>query len=1412
MPVKIDELFWDLSVKDDKLEQDLRRIQSRMKRLGKEVASQLTKDFADFDPARNVFRRKGAKGFTSPKDEGKKIGQDILKGLEETFGTRAARSREALFRGLIKRKEFERQGIIAAREFNQALLQTIKSLRGTGALTAGLERQLVGALKDTGQTGGRAFGQSFQSTVLQSFFKIQRILRLTFAGGIVSLITLLTRRIVALFRTAGRQIDKILTEAGNLERIRNAFQFLSTSVGISPGSLLIKAREASAGLVNDLTLIRQLNFALQAGLPATEDQLARLVFVARRLGESVGRDATEAFERLTNAIVKQERRVLDELGIVVRFQKAHKEWAEQMGITNRRLTTQETILANLETVTAKAEEAVRRLGSETDDVGKKYRRIRVDIENARLAFVDMIGTSVPVISLLNRIGVATNAFADTMEQRFVDIGVQIDLFVIKLENAVIRAKNVFKLLNLPFTLDIERDALQQLREGRGPTIGPLGVGATAAAAARFSRLGFQATIDVDEAKRIAEDARRFRLEQRQLQELIRAENDLSKQRQFRHDIDLEIFKLSQQEAKNAFEAAAIEEKRNALRESYNASIVRSNIIRAQAAPGEEGTGDPLSEAEQRKIDQARERLRQLNAEIRVLQSFGATTLAGIAAAPLRAIAQEIIAIDQETASIEQLLKDARISSDEANARIDELKSRRADLLRQKIRLENTPEALLSEAAKNAKKEIEELAKTRALLSAFGVEFLADIPQQGTQAAAELDKVNARIEAFQQDLKNLGEGETTVAGQIVAAIFQLSRQRQELEQNADAVAAVGTVLASFPDISARFLGALDPDTLQFLKVVLEGANDAAQRLARAEHDLAVARTTADSEKIATAEERVAAARENQRRVVAALIANLQFTNLTQEQRLVIEQALLSTLEQQDETQESLSKKLRGLRAAVRGIIQLADAFGVLNEQTRKALQGVENVLSGVIELSKGNLIGGIVQVAGGFANLISGLFGGGPSPEEIRISEEAAETADALRELKNSADAVAAAFNQITGDQFQGLLAAFDQVQREIREAFDPSDLDPGEVFDQQVIDLFTVQAVKDALKDFGITISDLEQISEATGIDVSALIELLKDGSVNVQELNQEFVALNSAIKTIQEDAFKSFGTQLDLLRTKFDLFDESFEKPIDRLAALIDVLSDPALDFLPEDIREQLKSFDISTPEGRAGLESFVQELFNQLLAGDFGVLGRLTFAQFKDALGEVEGLLDEIAEDVEQQADSGETESAIIRKSITEVTGNRMVGVLTTIAIINQGILAIVKEILLEMGGTLPTDLQAITFRAPATQLDILEIEQQQLDRLVEIRDLIAGGAISTTGAVPVSNADIPFVPVTQPVPATPGLAPSVTINNPSFTAEISTTGPLTEEDARLFAQRGSDFLVGEIDLALGRKTVRGTTSSSR
>lgn len=94
--------------------------------------------------------------FTATTTVGEQAGMAIVRGLRETLETRTSEAREALFRGLITRGEFERVGRQAAREFNHGLAAGMTQLGAEGLMTPGLRRQMTREFEDAGLQARRS--------------------------------------------------------------------------------------------------------------------------------------------------------------------------------------------------------------------------------------------------------------------------------------------------------------------------------------------------------------------------------------------------------------------------------------------------------------------------------------------------------------------------------------------------------------------------------------------------------------------------------------------------------------------------------------------------------------------------------------------------------------------------------------------------------------------------------------------------------------------------------------------------------------------------------------------------------------------------------------------------------------------------------------------------------------------------------------------------------------------------------------------------------------------------------------------------------------------------------------------------------------------------------------------------------
>lgn len=391
--------------------------------------------------------------------------------------------------------------------------------------------------------------------------------------------------------------------------------------------------------------------------------------------------------------------------------------------------------------------------------------------------------------------------------------------------------------------------------------------------------------------------------------------------------------------------------------------------------------------------------------------------------------------------------------------------------------------------------------------------------------------------------------------------------------------------------------------------------------------------------------------------------------------------------------------------VRGFTDLATATGAFDRDAEQAIRAVTNIGEAVADTlddmeqlrQKGLEVGGLgdflqvaigggqfTQILGGLGSLAGLIFGGGdeggPSAAE-QARKERTETlrrnTEAIEALRQSIDERRAALEQTPA--FPGLRSAlgdalgFVERAQDIRSVLaNLDDFRGGE------------GGLDEALREIGVTFEELRAIAGELGIDlersIDGLIELRRalsdidlgnrlEGELGnlglsmddlqraADQLGIEFDGSKAAVRQLMEalqafstDALQTFQGQIGLLRREFELFD--IEDPAERVRRLLDILGTFSNVDIPGDV----------DPADAESVNDFVQNLFETLRNDPEAFLdniGKLSFNEFLDLLGEIEGTLDNVEEGVEE----GVTQGFQVSRTITEVTGNRIVGTLTTI-----------------------------------------------------------------------------------------------------------------------------------------------------
>lgn len=168
-----------------------------------------------------------------------------------------------------------------------------------------------------------------------------------------------------------QEFDKLLTSGANYQRLLDA-----NTLGIA------KAERATAGLISKMDLLKAANLATNAGLSLTEEQFAEVAKNATVLAQRLGRDVTDAIERVTMGMAKQEKEVLDELGIVFSAIEAQEEYAAVLGKKRTALTSVERQMAFSIKTIEKMKEKVGEQGVAVKTAGDNWEKLKVGVENA----------------------------------------------------------------------------------------------------------------------------------------------------------------------------------------------------------------------------------------------------------------------------------------------------------------------------------------------------------------------------------------------------------------------------------------------------------------------------------------------------------------------------------------------------------------------------------------------------------------------------------------------------------------------------------------------------------------------------------------------------------------------------------------------------------------------------------------------------------------------------------------------------------------------------------------------------------------------------------------------------------------------------------------------------------------------
>ena len=290
-----------------------------------------------------------------------------------------------------------------------------------------------------------------------------------------------------------------------------------------------------------------------------------------------------------------------------------------------------------------------------------------------------------------------------------------------------------------------------------------------------------------------------------------------------------------------------------------------------------------------------------------------------------------------------------------------------------------------------------------LAAELGQREYAKLAGEPKEAVQELLRLNREIAQVEEQIQQIRAAGLAVPEGAQAYLEHLRTLQAEAREAARGL--IELYQRELPEVTVRLVNSMEQVTHRIPDV-----ERLARAVAAAEQELTRARLAHDPARVARAERQLADARQALRDHVAQLVTELEASGIPARELNEHIERLVQLLEeagiQVDELQRKsgdLAGLARDFESVARGVMSIADAMGVLDDRTRRVLQGAIELAAGVGQIAAGNVLTGGIQVAGGIAQLLSGVFGRSEAErrERLRQIDEMVRLRQALSELRTA---------------------------------------------------------------------------------------------------------------------------------------------------------------------------------------------------------------------------------------------------------------------------------------------------------------------------------------------------------------------------------------------------------------------------
>ena len=188
-----------------------------------------------------------------------------------------------------------------------------------------------------------------------------------------------------------------LNKAARAETIIQGTKALALEIGQSGPRILKEIKSITQGQIELSEAAQNINIALSAGF--NTEQISRLTKVSLGASRALGRNLTDALQRVVRGAAKLEPELLDELGIFTRIDPAVNKYAQRLGVAATTLTDFERRQAFVNAVITEGERKFSAIDVSSKSTQKSLEQLQTQIQELALQFGGLIANALlPLVS------------------------------------------------------------------------------------------------------------------------------------------------------------------------------------------------------------------------------------------------------------------------------------------------------------------------------------------------------------------------------------------------------------------------------------------------------------------------------------------------------------------------------------------------------------------------------------------------------------------------------------------------------------------------------------------------------------------------------------------------------------------------------------------------------------------------------------------------------------------------------------------------------------------------------------------------------------------------------------------------------------------------------------------------------